>query len=182
MFEQSDSSILDQIDRKWTVAPLSTFYGNIWVGFRPDTKKRFAFISKKWFSFILKPRERVFCKSTSHILNIPHPEHPTPETSHIQNIPHPEHPHLEQPTFPTSHIRNNSHPEYPTSPTSPRLEHPTCSICHFPSIPHSQHPISRQTNHIRCTNWNRDTVFKLVFASLKSHTKKKKFQMKNNTW
>ena len=78
-----------------------------------------------------------FCKSTSHIPNIPsipHPEHPTCRTSHILNIPHPQH---------------------STSPTSPYPQHSTCSICHFPSTPHSPQPTSRQTNHIACVNWNR---------------------------
>ena len=143
MFEQNDSSILDQIDRKWTVAPLSTFYGNIWVGFRPNTKKRFAFISKKWFSFILKPRERVFCKSTSQILNIPHPEHPTPETSHIPNIRTLNSQHSQHPTSGTSHIPNIPHPEHPASRTShiPNISHldnPKSPAFHIPNIPTSR--------------------------------------------
>ena len=81
-------------------------------------------------------------QQTSHILNIPHPEHPTSRTSHIPNIPLPEHPicqtshmpnipHLEDPTFETSHILNIPHSKHSTSQTS-----------HFPNISHPEHPTS----------------------------------------
>ena len=39
MFEKYDLSNSGQL--KWMVAPLSKFYGKIWVGFCLDTGKRF---------------------------------------------------------------------------------------------------------------------------------------------
>ena len=98
----------------------------------------------------------VFCKSasyipvniphpTSHILNIPHSEHPTSQTSHISNIPHSQHP-----TSPTFHIRNIPNPQHPTFPTShilgiPHPQHPTSPTSNIPSI--TQHSISQHHQH-----------------------------------
>ena len=44
------NKMFHQIDRKWMVAPFTSFYGKIWVGFCLHTGKRFL------RSFILKPR------------------------------------------------------------------------------------------------------------------------------
>ena len=84
---------------------------------------------------------------TSHIPNIPHPEHPTSWTSHILNIPHPKHS-----TSPTSHITNIPHPKHPTSWTShilnmPHPKHstyrpPKFLISHIPNMPHPDNPTS----------------------------------------
>ena len=75
--------------------------------------------------------EKEFCQSSTHIPNIPHPQHPNSPISHIRNIPHSQHT-----TSLTSQFPNISHPQYPTSQTS-----------HIMNIPHPSHPISR-TSHI----------------------------------
>ena len=115
---------------------------------------------------------KAFFKSTSHIMNIPHLEHPTSRTSHIPNIPHPEHP-----TSWTSHIPNIPHPEHPTSLTSHirnihilnilHPQHPTSPICHFPSISHSEYATSCQTNHRTRINWNKEQHFNTEISNWK---------------
>ena len=82
---------------------------------------------------------------TSHILNIPHPENPTSQTHHIPNIPHLEHPHISN-----TYMLNMSLPGHTTFRTSQILSGKSYSIY----------------------NLEQDTVFKLVFVSLKSHTNK----------
>ena len=64
-------------------------------------------------------------RQTSHIPNIPNPEHHTAPTSHIPNIPYPEHPtsqtsyilNIPQPEHHKSHIPNIQHPKHSKSPT-----------------------------------------------------------------
>ena len=114
---------------------------------------------------------RAFCKSTwhigkhptSHIPNIPHPEHPTSQTSYISNIPHTIHPISRISHIPS--IPYPQHPKFPTShiPSISHLHHPTCSMCLFPSIPHSQHPTSRQTDHLAWLNSHRIQYLRWYF-------------------
>ena len=102
-----------------------------------------------------------YCKSTSHIPNIPQPKHSTSQTTHILNIPHPKYP-----TSQTYHIPNISHPKRPLSPTShvfniPHLQYLTSLISCKPNIPHSQH-ITSPIFHITLILSSLSTNFRML--------------------